>query len=212
MGHMGLDLEGAGPTERTRRVDAAIGDLRRVVEAYLGGVVAGRAGGAWVAAADFAALDASTRERGLLIQAYFPADYRERELAAWELAAAPRPDEGGERARRRERGGATPEPAGAARAGGVPSAADTFAGLPLHRRVREMLTRRGVTQKELAGRFGVAPSLVTAWLKGVGPDAGGGAKPIPARYHWALIDWIEADRWPGEDWLAERRRPGGGTG
>ena len=75
-----------------------------------------------------------------------------------------------------------------------------------------MLTRRGVTQKELAGRFGVAPSLVTAWLKGVGPDAGGGAKPIPARYHWALIDWIEAGRWPGEDWLAERRRPGGGAG
>jgi len=39
-----------------------------------------------------------------------------------------------------------------------------------------------------------------------------GLVSIPARYHWALIDWIEAGRWPGEDWLAERRRPGGGAG
>lgn len=179
-----------------------LGDLKAVVVEYFGGVVAGRLGNEWLPLDRFRELDEKTLCHKLKVLCFVPEDYRSKHRANFEEATGYRVTEDPKEAEQAawevmpeedttsNEDDLTP--------GTFPSVENSFRGLPLRERLREIRNRRKLSVKQAGEVFGVSGKTVSLWENG--------KKPIPPASSPLLLRWIEEGTAPTAEELAARRR------
>ncbi len=180
--------------------------MKAVVVDYLGGVIAGRgADGQWLTlegAADLPEQDLGRLTRWLL---FLPETWREDRKRRWETLTGWRVTEDPDEAERAHESGR-----GVSGSTWGPGPDDT----PLHDRLRAARLKRGLSQTEVGGIFGVSQRSVSHWEARLEPqgDERSRGKPIPRDLAPLILLWIESGVAPTDQELAARKtsRPGNG--
>lgn len=195
---MGYSLPlGSGSQARARAdvVQKALGDLRAVVEEYLGGVVAARHAGHWLTLEEAATLQDDDLGRRTHWFLFVPETYHADRREKFERATGYTLTEDLEEARRAALG-----ELGAA-------------GLPLRERLRMTRLERGLSQAAVGHLFGVSHRAVGGWEIGPEPDEHGKVrgKPIPRELVPLMERWIVGGPPPTVEELRGRKtsRTGG---
>jgi hypothetical protein len=199
--HMGHTIPtGAAKSRRSEIITQALKDLRAVVVDYLGGIVAGHDGNNWVSFEDFPLNDEKALTTKLRLFVFLPENWKETARTKWEETTGRRATDDREEAEREVWEGETSgEPLG----NDVVSEADGFRGWPLPQRLRAMMKKRGLRQKDVAALFGVSAPVVTYWLQG--EDSKGKRKLIPKRLAPLVVRWVETGEAPTPEELASSR-------
>ena len=189
--HMGHTLpSGSARAKRAEVVTKALEDIRAVVVDYLGGIVTGYNNGEWKTFQNFTALEEKTLTRRLRIFFFLPEDWEAKRRAKWEETTGRRVTEDVAEAERETWEKETEEGVLGSQ---IASEETGFRGWPLHDRLRAMMKRRGLRQKDLAPLFGVSPPVITYWLKGTEPEEDGKVHglPIPEDVAPLVVRWVE---------------------
>lgn len=197
---------GSASAKRSAVTSEAMKDIKTVVVDHLGGLVAGYDGGKWVRVEDFDSMDQGHLCR-IRLFFFLPEDYEAKVRETWEKATGRRVTESPDEAERETWDGVEGGPEG-----GVVSEVDGFRGWALPDRLRAMMERRGLRQKDLAPLFGVSAPTVTYWLKGTSPDPEDGVvrgKPIPEDVAPLITRWVETGEAPTAEELAAIRQKRG---
>jgi len=199
--HMGYHLSsGSARAKRAAVITKALEDIKAVVVDYLGGIVAGHDKVKWTPFENFRGLDEKTLTR-LRLFFFLPEDWEEKRRAKWEETTGRRVTEDTEEAERETWEGEK------ALGAEVVTEKDGFRGWPLSQRLRAMMERRGLRQKDLAAMFGVSPPVITYWLKGTEPGEDGRVrgKTIPEDVALLIVRWVETGEAPSAEELAARK-------